>query len=199
MGLDIFNEKGVALEKQQFTWRDMVQPPTSKLDDDAFTRVRIILMNGLESEAVRFSHSCSRMNRDLQEPLARVRRVEQHQQTLVNWLLPADLSPIETTIAFEQVAIEVTASIAQHEPDPYLAQVYRFGLLEDFDHMYRFSALMDRVFGMDSNSILQNYTDIMPGRPTSVEHRSPEDDLREHYDRQKAAPLTKLHAVTITA
>jgi hypothetical protein len=52
---------------------------------------------------------------------------------------------------------------------------------------------------MDSNSILQNYTDIMPGRPTSVEHRSPEDDLREHYDRQKAAPLTKLHALTITA
>jgi hypothetical protein len=37
-----------------------------------------------------------------------------HQQTTVNWLLPgADLSPLET-IRFEQVAIEVTASIAQH-------------------------------------------------------------------------------------
>ena len=65
----------------------MVQPPTSKLDDDAFTRVRIILMNGLESEAVRFSHACGRMNRDLQEPLAQIRRVEHHQQTMVNWLL----------------------------------------------------------------------------------------------------------------
>jgi hypothetical protein len=81
--LIIFKEKGIPLEKQLFTWRDMVQTPTSKLDDDAFTRVRIILMNGLESEALRFSHACVRMNRELQLPLARVGRVEQHQQTMV--------------------------------------------------------------------------------------------------------------------
>jgi lipoprotein-anchoring transpeptidase ErfK/SrfK len=199
MGLDIFKERGVPLEKQQFTWREMVQSPTSKLDDDAFTRVRIILMNGLETEANRFSHACARMNRELQLPLARVRRVEQHQQTMVNWLLPADLSPIETTLAYEQVAIEVTASVALREPDEYMAQVYRFGLLEDFDHLYRFSALYDRVAGGDANNITQSYTDIMPGRPTAVEHRDPADDLREHYDRRKAEPLTKLHAVTIMA
>ena len=77
-----------------------------------------------------------KVNKELQLALARVRRVEQHQQTLVNWLLPADLPPLETTIGFEQVAIEITASVAQHEPDPYLAQVYRFGLLEDFDQSY---------------------------------------------------------------
>ncbi len=177
-----------------------MQTPTSKLDDDAFTRVRIILMNGLESEAVRFSHAMARMmNADLRLPLAKVRRVEHHQQTMVNWLLPADLSPLETTIAFEQVAIEVTASVALREPDDYLAQVYRFGLLEDFDHLYRFSALMDRMTGADANTIIQNYSDIMPGRPTAVEHRAPEDDLREPYDCTTADPLTKLHALTITA
>lgn len=54
--------------------------------------------------------------------------------------------------AIEQVAIEVTASVAQSEPDPYLAQVFRFGLLEDFDHMYRYAALMDRVEGKDANT-----------------------------------------------
>ena len=197
MSLDIFAEKGIALDKQIFDWHDIVRTPTSKLDDDAFTRVRIILMNGIESEALRFQHACARMNKELQLPLARVRRVEQHQQTLVNWLLPADLSPLETTIGFEQVAIEVTASVALHEPDPYLAQVYRFGLLEDFDHLYRYSALMDRVMGADANNILQNYTDVLPGRPTAVEHRAPEDDLRKPYDRTKAAPLTKLNAVTL--
>src|SRR3954466_13047890 len=159
MALNLMKDRGTPLDSQRFTWRELVQPPTSKLNDDAFTRVRVILMNGIESEALRFSHSCARMNKDLQLALARVRRVEQHQQTMVNWLLPADLSPLETTIAFEQVAIEVTASVAQHEPNEYMAQVYRFGLLEDFDHMYRFSALMDRMDGMDSNSILQNYTD----------------------------------------
>jgi hypothetical protein len=116
MGLDIRSEKGVSLDRQVFTWREMAGVPYSKLDDDAFTRVRVILMNGIESEALRFSHSCARMNAALQEPLARVRRVEQHQQTLVNWLNPPDQSPLETTIAFEQVAIEVTAALAQQEP-----------------------------------------------------------------------------------
>ena len=118
---------------------------------------------------------------------------------MVNWLNPADQSPLETTIGFEQVAIEVTAHVAQHEPDEYFAQAYRFGLLEDFDHLYRFAALMDRVEGKDANNILQSYTDVLPGRPTSVEHRHPEDDVRRSYDRRAAAPLTKLNALTITA
>ena len=156
-------------------------------------------MNGIESEALRFSHSCARMNRDLQLDLARIRRIEQHQQTMVNWLNPADQSPLETTIGFEQVAIEVTASVALAEPDPYLAQVYRFGLLEDFDHMYRYSALMDRIEGKDANNLLQSYTDIIPGRPTSVEHRAPVDDLRVPYKRGTASLATKLHALTIMA
>src|SRR5215203_6101812 len=176
MALDLLRTRGTPLERQVFTWRDLVQPTYSKLDDDAFTRVRVILMNGIESEALRFQHACARMNAELQLPLARVRRVEQHQQTLVNWLNPADQSPLETTIGFEQVAIEVTASVAMVEPDPYLAQNYRFGLLEDFDHLYRYSALLDRLTGMDANNILQCYTDILPGRPTMLEHRAPIDN-----------------------
>jgi hypothetical protein len=197
--LDLLKEKGIPLDRQRFTWKELAGQPYSKLDDDAFTRVRVILMNGIESEALRFSHACSRMNRDLQEPLARIRRIEQHQQTLVNWLNPPDQSQLETTIGFEQVAIEVTASVAQSEPDPYLAQVYRFGMLEDFDHLYRYSALMDRVEGKDANNILQSYTDIRPGRPTAVEHRDPADDLRRPYDKLRAQPLTKLNALTIMA
>lgn len=155
MGLDIYKEKGVPLDRQVFTWRELAGVPISKLDCDAFTRVRTVLMNGIESEAIRFSHVMARgVSDELRLALARVRRVEQHQQTMVNWLLPADQSPLETTIAYEQVAIEVTASIALSEPDPYLAQVYRFGLLEDFDHLYRYTALLDRLKGLDANSIL---------------------------------------------
>ncbi|HUQ24352.1 MAG TPA: hypothetical protein VM140_01690, partial [Burkholderiales bacterium] len=195
----IFDNRGVPLDKQVFTWRDLVQKPISKLDDDAYTRVRIILMNGLEHEAMRFSHACARMNKALQQPLAEIRRVEHHQATMVNWLIGADHSPLETTIAYEQVAIDVTAAVAQTEPDPYLAQVYRFGLLEDFDHMYRYSALLDRLEGKDANNILQSYTDILPGRPTIEEHRYPLDNLRRPYNRKTAAPLSKLHALTIMA
>lgn len=199
MSLDLMREKGVPLERQEFDWADLVRVPYSKLDDDAFTRVRVILMNGIESEALRFGHACARMNKTLRLPLARIRRIEQHQQTLINWLNPPDQSALETTIGFEQVAIEVTASVAQREPDPYMRQVYNFGLLEDLDHLYRYSALMDRLEGRDANTIAQSYTDIIPGRPTSLEHRAPEDDLRECYDRKTADPLTKLHALTIMA
>lgn len=116
---------------------------------------------------------------------------------MVNGLIGADHSTLETTIGYEQVAIEVTATVAQNEPDEYLAQVYRFGMLEDFDHLYRYSALLDRLEGKDANNITQCYTDIVPGRPTVIEHRAPQDDLREHYDRSCAAPISKLHALTI--
>src|SRR5436190_1997833 len=160
MALNFLQDKGVPLAKQRFTWKELVRQPYSKLDDDAFTRVRVILMNGIESEALRFGHACARMNKHLQLPLARVRRVEQHQQTLVNWLNPPDQSALETTIGFEQVAIEVTASVAQHEPDPYLKSIYHFGMLEDFDHLYRYAALMDRLEGKDANALTQCYTDI---------------------------------------
>ena len=94
----------------------------------------------------------------------------------------------------------MTASVAQREPDPYLAQVYRFGLLEDFDHLYRYSALYGprRGQGRQQHSSRATRTSC-PGRPTAVEHRAPEDDLRAPYDRRTAAPLTKLHALTIMA
>jgi rubrerythrin len=187
------------VSRQRFTWRELTPKPISKLDDDAFTRVRVILMNGLELEALRFQHAAARFNGQFRRQLAEIRRVEQHQATMVNWLLGADHSPLETTIAYEQVAIEVTAAMAQREPDPYVAANLRFGLLEDFDHMHRYSALLDRLEGKDANNILQCYTDILPGRPTAVEHRHPDNDVRRPFDRKTAAPLTMLHALTITA
>src|SRR5215217_6619057 len=199
MAVNLLTDKGTPIDRQRFTWKDLVQKPISKMNVDAFTRVRIILMNGIESESIRFSHSCARMNKELQASLAKVRRKEQHQQTIVNWLLSADHSPLETTIGYEQVAIEVTASLAQVEPDPYIAQVLRFGLLEDFDHLYRYSTLYDRLDGRDANTLLHSYTDILPGRPTVVEHRAPIDDVRRPYDRRSAALLTKLHSLTIMA
>lgn len=199
MAFDLFAGKGTPLEQQRYTWRDMVGKPISKLDDDAYTRVRVILMNGIETQAVRFKGMSMMLNQDLRASLATMKRSEHHQQTMVNWLLGSDHSPLETTIAYEQVAIEVTASLAQNEPDPYLAQTYRYGLLEDFDHLYRYSALLDRLEGKDANNITQSYTDIHPGRATIDQHRAPIDDIRRPYDRNLAAPISKINALTLVA
>jgi hypothetical protein len=197
--LDLMKERGTPLDEQAFDWGDLVRAPISKLNDDAFTRARVQLMVALESEAVRFQHACARSCAHLRRPLARVRRVEHHQQTLVHWLMPPDMSPVETSIGLEQTVVEVTAALAEREPDAYLAQVYRFAMLEDFDHIYRYAALYDRVEGKDANIILQCYTDILPGRPTIEEHRAPEDDLRTPYDRATTDPMSKLHALTLLA
>ncbi len=199
MAFSIHKERGTPLSQQRFTWRELASKPISKLDDDAFTRVRVIYMNGIENEAIRFQHAAARFDGRFRRQLAEIRRVEHHQATLVNWLLGADHSPLETTIGYEQVAIEVTAAMAQREPDEYVAANMRFGLLEDFDHLYRYSALLDRLEGKDANNILQCYTDILPGRPTAVEHRHPEHDVREPFDKATADPLTKLHALSLTA
>lgn len=200
MSLDLKSERGIPLDAQYLDWRDFAAPPYSKLDADAFSRVRVILLNGIESEQLRFQHMMARcQDGELRRELAAIRRREQHQQTLVNWLNPPDQSPLETTIGYEQVAIEVTAHLALHEPDAYLAQMYRYGLLEDFDHLYRYAALLDRVEGKDANALLQGYTDVLPGRPTAEEHRAPEHDLRRPYDRRTAQPLSRLNTLTLVA
>jgi hypothetical protein len=199
VALDILKERGVPLDRQRFDWRDLVRTPISKLDGDAFTRVRVILMSGIELEAARFQRAFAGASGEHRGALAEVRRAEQHQATLVRGLLPADEGPLETTIAHEQMEVEVTASLAQQEPDPYVAQVLRSGVLEDLDHLYRCAALLDRLGGKDANAILQSHTDIRPGRPTAIQHRAPLDDLRAPYDRKTARPVTKLNALTILA
>lgn len=197
MTLNLFQDRGLALDRQRMSWKDMVGKPISKLDDDAFTRVRIILMNGVELDSLRTKQVALRMIGPARVTLAQLMRVEQHQATTINWLLGADHSPIETTIGYEQTAIEVTASVAQLEPDAYLAQGYRYALLEDFDHLYRYSALLDRLEGKDANNITQGYTDIVPSRATWLHHRAPEHDLLEPYGPH-AQLATKLHALTLT-
>ena len=81
----------------------------------------------------------------------------------------------------------MTASVAQHEPDPYLAQVYRFGLLEDFDHLYRYSALDGPAArARTRNTILQSYTDIRPGRPDRRSSTArPRTTCARPYDRRR--------------
>ena len=58
---------------------------------------------------------------------------------------------------------------------------------------------MDRLEGKDANTLVQSYSDILPGRPSSLEHRHPDDGLLTPYERTQAALLTTLNAMTIMA
>src|SRR5690606_19757811 len=67
---NLWDHAGIGLDRQRFTWRDMAGPPISKLDDDAFTRIRVILLNGLELDALRLKHMAARLDASLRVPLA---------------------------------------------------------------------------------------------------------------------------------
>jgi hypothetical protein len=201
MAMNPFEERGIPLERQVRTWQQVALPPYRKQDVDAFTRCRVILMNGIEMEAAIFSHAFARAcdDPDLKGHLAALRRVEHQQQNTINWLNPADQTVLETTIGYEQVAIELTAYLARTEPDEYVKQAFDFGLLEDFDHLYRYSQLLDLIHGKDPNEILQGRTDVLPARPTQDHHNDPFLRVLSHYEKTRAHPRSKVNVLTLMA
>jgi hypothetical protein len=201
MSFNPLTERGIPLDRQVRNWREMDVAPIDPDYADPYTRCRIITMNGIEIESILFSHQFARCcsDQETRRQLAEVRNVEQQQQKVVNWLLPGTASPLETTIAYEQVAVDLTAWVARMEPDPYLKQAYEFGVLEDFDHLYRYANLYELVQHRKAERIVDGLTEVMPGRPTKLAHRHPADNVRDPYDRTKAKPLSKLHALTVMA
>jgi hypothetical protein len=199
MGFNPLEHQGIPLERQIRNWRELDVAPIDPDLTDPYTRCRVITMNGIEIEAAMFSHCFTRMcaEREVKQQLAEVRYVEQQQQKVVNWLLPGTASVLETTIGYEQVAVDLTAWVARMEPDPYLKQAYEFGVLEDFDHLYRYANLYEMVEHRKAEKLVDGLTEVMPGRPTLMHHRHPIDNLRDPYDRTKTDPISKLHALTI--
>ncbi len=201
MAFNPLKEKGIPIEKQAKNWDQIDVEPYDKNDVHPYTRTRIILMNGIETEAVIFGHQFARHTDDyaLKQKLAMTRRIEQQQQKIVNWLAPTDESTLEVTLGYEQVAVDLTAWLAKTEPDQNVKNALDFALIEDFDHLYRYSNLMGTVDGADPAKVVGELTEIFPGRPTVLEHRHPFDSIRNHYNKDKADILTKLHVLTIVA
>ncbi|ARQ67782.1 hypothetical protein [Streptomyces marincola] len=201
MTFNPLEQRGIPLDRQVRNWRELAVEPVDPDRSDPYTRCRIITMNGIEVEAILFSHQFARHCPDLEvkRQLAEVRYIEAQQQKAVNWLLPGVSSVLETTISYEQVAVDLTAWVARAEPDPYLKQAYQFGVLEDFDHLYRYANLYEMIEHRKAEEIVDQLTEVMPGRPTPMHHRHPVDNVREPYDRQRADPLSKLHALTVMA
>lgn len=196
-----FEEKPVSVEKTILDWENVYPEPYDKMEADPYTKCRVILMNGIEVEAVMFGHNFHRncMDNDLRRDLAYVRRSEQQQQKRVNWLSPGDESQLETTIGYEQLAVDLTAWLAQHEPDAYAKQCMDFALLEDFDHLYRYSNLLKLDMNIPAHKLVKDYIEITPGRPTIAHHRFPFEAVKRPLDFQKASMRSKLAALILTA
>ena len=201
MKFNPLKEKGIPLEKQVRTWHDIASRKYNKNEVDCYSRTRQILMNGIEVEAWNFKHNFARNtnHQDTSEFLAQTKRIEDAQQTTINWLAPCDQSVLETTLGYEQVAVDLTAWMAQNEPDKYVKETFDFGLLEDFDHLYRYAQWAYMIHGISPDNILQGNTDVMLGRPTQNHHNCNIIRLRKPYDKSKATPQTKVNILTLVA
>lgn len=201
MSFNALKEKGLPLEKQLRNWHLIVREPYNKKEFDCYSRTRQILMNGIEVEAWNFKHAFSRLcpDSDVCKLVSQMRRIEDQQQTTVNWLAPKDQSVLETTLGYEQVAVDLTAWLAQNEPDKYVKETFDFGLLEDFDHLYRYSQWAYMEEGICPNDVVQGQTDVIVGRPTQHHHNCNALRLRKHYDKANTTPQTKVNILTVVS
>lgn len=196
-----FYEKPIPVEKWFMDWNTMYPCPYNKETVNPYTKCRIVLMNGTEFEAQWFSRNFSRHcdNNDVRRELALVRRSEQQQQKRISVLKPKNETILEHTITYEQLAVDLTAVLAKQESDCNVKNALNFALLEDFDHLYRYSNLLDYEYGICPEKLVGGYTEITPARPTISEHRYPKDSIFSSIQNSKADLQTKLNVGIITA
>jgi hypothetical protein len=201
VAMNPLEQKGMPIEDQFRSWSELNVEPYDKQEVHPYTRTRVILMNGIEVESTIFSHQFARHtdNLEIKRALSMSRRVDQQQQKTIVNLNPGDQTPLEDTIGYEQVAVDLTAWLARNEPDPGLKQALDFALLEDFDHLYRYANLYELIDGKHAAALTDSLTEITPGRPTMFHHRHPEDMIRPHYSTHTVDPLSRLHVMTIVA
>lgn len=196
-----FEEKPISIDKTYMDWAMIYPHPYDKETVNPYTKTRVILMNGTEFESQWFQRNFSRHCKDneLRRELALIRRCEQQQQKRISCLKPKNETILEHTISYEQLAVDLTAVMAQCEPNQNVKNALDFALLEDFDHLYRYSNLLNMEYDVYPEKLVGRYTEITPARPTISEHRYPTDSIFKYINNDTSDMLTKLHVNIITA
>ena len=196
-----FEEKSKNISSCLLTQKELTKTPYLKDDISPYTKTRVILMNGTEFEAVGFSHNFHRHcnNEDIRRALALVRRNEQQQQKVIASLKPINESLLESTIAYEQLAVDLTAFMAERATDINFKNALDFALLEDFDHLYRYANLLKDETGIKAEYLVGCCTELTPGRPTVIEPNHPYDTINPHSNKHDIDTMTMLDVHIITA
>ena len=201
MSYNPFLAKPKNIENTIMSFKKLSPKPYNKNEVDPYTRVRCILMNGTEYEAVWSKHHFNRHcgDNDIRRAVGLIRNCEQQEQKLIANLKPADENVLETTIGYEQLAVDLTAILAQRQTNLFVKNALDFALLEDFDHLYRYANLLESDMGEHAEKYVGSYTEIMPGRPTVAHHRHPYDNIKKPISNISADPITKCDVSIITA
>ena len=183
-------------------WKDLSPAPPIRSSTPTLTRKpRIILMNGIEVEAVMFGHNFNRNceDNDLRRELALVRRIEAGQQKQVNWLLPSDETPLETTHRLRA---------AGRRPHGVAGNARARRVREGLHGLRPAGGLRPPVplrepaqndEDLPAHQLVQDTIEITPGRPTIAHHRHPIDSVRAPRNAKTADIRTTLGALILTA
>ena len=118
--------------------------PYADLENNPCARMWILFMNAVEISSVLLKHflisecACA----DLRREMALLSRADQFQQKGVTVSLTSPQPLIEQAVLYEQLNTELGAVLAQNETDRYVKAALDFALIEDVDHLYRFSNLL---------------------------------------------------------
>lgn len=186
--------------EEYYNWEEIYPKPYDSRTTSPYTKARVILMNGCETENAFFLHNFQRncQDNDLRRELSKIRTIHQQMQKKIQCLKPIDENILDETIIYELLAVDLTAHMAQCEPDKYVKESLDFALLEDFDHLYRYANLMKQEYGKDASYLVGKYSEITPARPTISHHRYPEDNVKR-WSNSNVPLITKLHSNVITA
>ena len=161
-------EQSIKNKINYYSLKGLALKSYDKYETMPYTKTRVILMNGTEFESVAFYHQFARhcSNNDLRREISAIRRSEQQQQKRISALKPINESILETTLSYEQLAVDLTAILAKREKDFTVKNQLDFALLEDFDHLYRFTDMLYMDERESYKNLIGSYTEIMPGRPS---------------------------------
>ena len=112
-----FNEKARNPEEYLVSLKELFPEPYDKNETSPYTKARIVLATGAEFEANWHSHQMQRhvADGDLRKDLALTRFIEKQQQQKLSQLKPPSENILETTITYEQLAVDLTAAMAKAE------------------------------------------------------------------------------------
>lgn len=197
-----FEEKrSVSTEDTFLNWKEIFISPYDKDKMSPYTKMRILLSKAIKYDSIWFLHNFNTYcnNNELRREIAMIRRHDFQNLSMLSNLKPSNENHLENTIILEQLEVDLTAILAQRTGDDNVRNALNFALLEDLDHLYRFSNLMEFENNNSVKNITKEYIEILPGRPTISQHRHPRDSVNKFICNGSSDNFTILAINLITA
>ncbi len=188
------DHSGIPLDRQTRDRRELNVTPIDQEDVESSTRCRVVVMTGIENQAVRFDRQIFRVDADpeLLASAEQLRSAEARQRRALAGLLAQPGSVLETALLYERAAVDLDSWLARMEPDLQRRQVYECDALEDFDHVYRYAEVLDLVRPRRAERLVDEVNDVLPDRADAGQPGY-------RYETSAPAQLSKLNALTMLA